>query len=170
MSAGEKHRWHFSDRRAAKKPRSAPKQSRLKRKSPLSHCWTHLSELWQTLTNGQTLNTPTCTLTCWPSVRPSSLGKASPPILIKVKETCQIKLMGPGVGPCFWLSRDVSTGPTRPGDSRFGVSVYPPPGQSVHTLTPACQRREQRDITRKRRTLLQSRSRRRVFSQFINKV
>lgn len=62
---------------------------------------------------------------------------------------------------------------TRPGDSRFGVSVYPPPGQSVHTLTPACQRREQQDITIQRtereRASQSKKQRGRVFT-FLNKV
>lgn len=56
------------------------------------------------------------------------------------------------VGPLSGLSADMSTQSrlqrNRPGDSRFGVSVYPLPGQSVHTLTPACQRRDLQDITR----------------------
>lgn len=94
------------------------------------------------------------TLTRQPSISPSSLCKPCPPTLIKVKEAFQIKLMRADVGPLPWLSADVSTQSrlrlNGPGDSRFGVSVYPPPGQSVHTLTPACQRREQQDITRER--------------------
>lgn len=81
------------------------------------------------------------------------------------------------MGSLSWLSVDVSIQNRlwlhRPGDSRFGVSVYPPPGQSVHTLTPACQRREQQEITgerteRERERVFQSkRQRERVFMFFL---
>lgn len=71
----------------------------------------------------------------------------------------------------FWLSADADTQNrlrlNRPRDSRFGVTVYPPPGQSVHTLTPACQRREQRDIARERTS---SQADGEGFLTFLNKV
>lgn len=79
------------------------------------------------------------------------------------------------VGPLSRLSVDVSTQnrlrSSRPGDSRFGVSVYPPPGQSVHTLTPACQRREQQDVSREgeQRAGPSQRQTERVFT-FLNKA
>lgn len=47
----------------------------------------------------------------------------------------QIKLMSSDIGK-------QSTQTLWPGASQFGVSLYPPPGQSTHTITPACQRRE----------------------------
>lgn len=66
-------------------------------------------------------------------------------VLIKVKEAFQIKLMKADEGPLPWLSVDlnIQNRLNMPGGSRFEVSVYPPPGQTIHTLTPACQRREQ---------------------------
>lgn len=94
------------------------------------------------------------TLTHRPSISPSSLCKPSPPTLIKVKESFQIADEGwRGGRPlgCLWTWAP-RTGPglNSPGDSRFGVIVYPPPGQFIHTLTPACQRREKQDIGRER--------------------
>ncbi|TNN53276.1 hypothetical protein EYF80_036510 [Liparis tanakae] len=43
-----------------------------------------------------------------------------------------------------------------PGDSRFGVSAYPPAGQSVHTLTPLKRReqQEEEEATEKRTGLV----------------
>lgn len=101
----------------------------------------------------QTSDTPTLhlssALTRRPAISPLGLCKPSPPTPIKVKEAFQIKLMWADVGPFSWLSEDVSTQNrlrlNGPGDSRFGVSAYPPPGQCVHTLTPVCQRREQQE-------------------------
>ena len=125
----------------------------------------------------QTLDAPTyISAAPWPvdpPISPLSSGKPSPPILIKVKEAFQkCSWWGLTWGPPSRLSVDASIqkklGLHRPGDSRFGVSVYPPLGQSVHTLTPACQRRDQQDITRERERA-GARSRGRRFSRFLNK-
>lgn len=57
---------------------------------------------WTMSPKRQTLDTqPACTVTSWPSIGPPCLGKPSPPILIKVKEAFQMKLMGADVGPLF---------------------------------------------------------------------
>lgn len=72
----------------------------------------------------------------WPANPLWSLDKPSP-ILIKAKELFQIKLMRADMGPLSRLSVDASTQNrlrlNRPRDSQFGVTVYPPLGQSVHT-------------------------------------
>lgn len=120
------------------------------------------------------------TFTRRPFISPSGLCEPSPPALIKVKEALQIKIMRADVGALSGLSVDLSTHNrlrlNGPGDSRFGVSVYPPPGQSVHTLTPACQRSEQqgsREGTgrgRERGRVSRSKKQRERVFTFLNKV
>lgn len=67
-------------------------------------------------------------------ISPSGLCKLSPPTLIRVKEESLSK-------------RRVC----RLGDKQFRVIVYPAPGQSIHTITLACQRRKQHNISRRNR-------------------
>lgn len=55
----------------------------------------------------------------------------------------------------------------RPEDSQFEVTVCPPPGQPGHTVTPACQRRAQQDVSRGRteRVFSRRKQRERVLFQ-----